>query len=448
MRELREVVSALAEELAIPGVAVGVLHEGHEHHAVHGVTSIENPLPVDERTLFLCGSTTKTFTATAIALLLEQGLVDLDEPVRGYLPEFRVEDEEASASVTVLQLLNHTAGWDGDFFKNTGEGDDALARYVEGMAALRQLTPAGEAVSYNNASFGVAGRLIEKLTGTTYEEALRTLVLEPLGFEDTLFFPRQILTRRFAVGHQRLQDGGTTVFPYGMPRGVNPEGGLATTTRDLIAWARFHLEDGAGVLSPELARRMREPTVHAPGWSAGDAVGLAWLLSDVAGLRVVGHGGSVPGQLSLFKTVPERGFALVTCTNCSPVGSAFNERLMQWAWETLLESPIPEPETVPRSAEEVEQFCGGYETVAHIVTVAPSGDGISLEAVERPEVLAELGVEPEQEPPTPFLFRAGEGDRIVCTTPPYRGSTGFFVRDDSGAVTALNAFGRHTVRTG
>jgi CubicO group peptidase (beta-lactamase class C family) len=447
MQALHDIVAALAEELQVPGVAVGVLLDGHEEHAFHDVTSVENPLPVDERTLFLCGSTTKTFTATAIVRLVGQGLVDLDAHARTYVPELHVQDEEAAASVTVLQLLNHTSGWDGDFFRNTGDGDDALARYVEAMTGLRQLTRPGEAVSYNNAAFGVAGRLVENVTGSPYEAALRELLLEPLDLHDTLFFPRELLTRRVAVDHQRLQDGGTNILPFGFPRASNPVGGLATTTRDLIAWARFQLGDGDSLLSPDLARRMHEPTVEAPGWSQGDAVGIAWLLSDVAGLRVVGHGGATLGQLSLFKTVPERGFALVSCTNCSPVGAAFNERIMEWAWETLLDAPIPEPETVMRTADEVAPYCGRYETVANLFDVTPSGNGLSVLVTDRPEVLEEFGVELEQEPPIPFLFRAGHADRIVCTTPPYRGSTGFFVRDEAGRVTAMNAFGRHAVRT-
>ena len=447
MDALQDVVVALAEELHVPGVAVGVLHDGREAHAFHGVTSIENPLPVDERTLFLCGSTTKTFTATAIVRLVGQGLVDLDAPVRTYVPELRVEDEEAAASVTVLQLLNHTSGWEGDFFRNTGDGDDALARYVDAMSGLRQLTRPGAAVSYNNAAFGVAGRLVEKVTGSPYEAALRELLLEPLDLNDTLFFSRDLVTRRFALDHQRLQDGGTNLLPFGFPRATNPVGGLATTTRDQIAWARFHLGDGDSLLTAELARGMHEPTVAAPGWSQGDAVGISWLLSNVAGLGVVGHGGATLGQLSLFKIVPERGFALVSCTNCSPVGATFNERIMQWAWETLLDAPIQEPETSVRTADEVEPYCGRYETVAYLIDVTQNGNGVSLLLTDRPEVLAELGAELEQEPPVPFLFSAGHEDRIVCTTPPYRGSTGFFVRDKSDRVTAVNAFGRHAVRT-
>jgi len=115
------------------------------------------------------------------------------------------------------------------------------------------------------------------------------------------------------------------------------------------------------------------------------------------------------------------------------------------AVRTLLLEPLNLE--VPGAAEEVETFCG-RETVANIVTVAASGEGISLEVIDRPEVLAELGIDPVQEPPVKFMFLPGDGDRIICTAPPYRGSTGFFVRDGDGAVTALNAFGRHTVCAG
>ena len=426
----------------MPGVAVGLLHDGEEQHAFHGVTSVDNPLPVDGRTLFLCGSTTKTFTATALMLLVEEGRLELEDPVRAHLPEFRVDDDGAASTVTVLQLLNHTAGWDGDFFKSTGDGDDALARYIEAMAGLRQLAPPGAVVSYNNASFAVVARLVEKVSGMPYETAVNTLVLEPLELEETLFFSRELMTRRCAVGHQRLRDGGITVQPYGLPRADNGVGGLATTTSDLLAWARFHLEDGRAVI-----RRMREPTVEVPGWSSGDAVGLSWLLDDVAGLRVAGHGGAMPGQLSMFKMVPERGFALAACTNCHPTGAAFNERLMRWAWERVLDAPIPEPDTAARTAAEVEPFCGTYETVANIVTVAAHEDGVSLEVIDRPEVLKVLGLDPEQEPPIPFLFRPGDGDRFICTSGVHRGSKGFFIRDGDGRVSALNAFGRYAPRT-
>ncbi|MDQ1694987.1 MAG: hypothetical protein QOJ03_340, partial [Frankiaceae bacterium] len=196
--ELQEKVSELATELEVTGVAAGVLIDGVEHYAFHGVTSVENPLPVDENTYFQFGSTGKTYTATAMMRLVEQGKVDLAAPVRTYLPEFTLKDEDVAARVTVLHLFNHTAGWEGDMMDNTGDGDDAIEKYVARMVRLEQVSPLGETVSYNNASLSVAGRIIEKVTGTTYEEAIRDLLLKPLGMSNTLFFPNEIMTRRFA----------------------------------------------------------------------------------------------------------------------------------------------------------------------------------------------------------------------------------------------------------
>jgi len=169
--ELQATLDELREELQVPGVAVGVLHEGRAEYGFAGVTSVANPLPVDEDTLFQFGSTGKTYTATAIMRLVERGDVDLGAPVRTYVPELRLKDEDVAREVTVLQLLNHTAGWDGDLMEDMGNGDDALARYVSRMATIEQVTPLGATVSYNNASLSLAGRVIEKVTGTTYEQA-------------------------------------------------------------------------------------------------------------------------------------------------------------------------------------------------------------------------------------------------------------------------------------
>ena len=249
-------VRELAEELQIPGVAVGVFHEDEERYAYHGVTSVENPLPVDEHTLFQFGSTGKTYTSVALLRLVEEGKVDLDATVRTYVPELTLRDPEVAERVTVLQLLNHTAGWDGDFFEDTGDGDDSLARFVERMAILQQLTPPGFIVSYNNAALSLAGRIIEKVTGSSYERAVKDLVLDPVGLNETLFFPNDIMSRRFVVGHRRETDGSIRVLrPWAMPRSGNAMGGLSASAPDQIRWARFHLDhgrnlDGTQVVAP------------------------------------------------------------------------------------------------------------------------------------------------------------------------------------------------------
>jgi len=147
LTELQKKTDSLADEHHVPGVAVGSLYDGQEHYVFHGVTSVENPLAVGPSTLFQIGSTTKTYTATAIMALVEAGKVGLDEPVRTYVPELQLKDEAAVRTVTVVQLLNQSTGWNGDYFEDTGEGEDAIAKYVQKMAQLEQVSPPGTVAS-------------------------------------------------------------------------------------------------------------------------------------------------------------------------------------------------------------------------------------------------------------------------------------------------------------
>src|SRR5918999_1601515 len=119
-KQLQAFVEEAAERHGVPGTAVGVFLDGEEHYAFHGVSSIENQLPITEDTLFLFGSTGKTLTATAIMRLVAQGKVKLDAKVREYIPELKLKDEDVAREVTVLHLLNHTAGWQGDVMESTG----------------------------------------------------------------------------------------------------------------------------------------------------------------------------------------------------------------------------------------------------------------------------------------------------------------------------------------
>ena len=163
--QLREQTALWMETYRVPGVAVGLILDGEAYTLNLGVTSIENPLPITDDTLFLIGSTTKTFTATVAMRLVEQGKLDLDVPIRTYLPDFRLADEDAAATVTTRHLFNHTGGWVGDVFESTGNGDDALKKIVARLHEWPQVTPIGSVWAYNNSAFYVAGRVIEAVTG-------------------------------------------------------------------------------------------------------------------------------------------------------------------------------------------------------------------------------------------------------------------------------------------
>jgi CubicO group peptidase (beta-lactamase class C family) len=454
---LQEVVSATADELGVPGVSVGVLHEGKEHCAFHGVTSIENPLEVNADTLFQFGSTGKTFTSTALLRLVDQGHFDLDTRVKDLIPELRLKDRSVEERVTVLQLTNHTAGWSGDLLTSTGDGDDALARFIEMLAGVEQVTPLGETVSYNNASLSVAGRVIEKVTGLTFEQAMKELIFEPLGMKHSFFFPGEVMTRRFAVGHNQAPDGTITVArPWALPRNGNPAGGIAANAADQLAWARFHLGDGTApdgrrLLSAQLLQAMKEPTVDMRGSALGDHVGISWLLRDVEGVRFVGHGGTMNGQHAAFLMVPERDFAVISMTNCGPNGPMFNERIEAWALEHHLGIVEPEPEPIALGDAALEEFAGHYETVAVDVHIATAPGGLTVQVEMKPETrkaLMEDGADESDlvQPPIPIGFLAGDGDRFIVTDGPGKGMKGYFARDAAGHVKGAHIGGRMATR--
>ena len=385
---------------------------------------------------------------------MEAGQVDLGAPVRTYLPELRLRDDGVAATVTVLQLLNHTAGWEGDDFTDTGDGDDAIARYVEHIAELDQVTPPGYVVSYNNASLVVAGRIIEKVTGKIFEAAMKELVLDPVGLQETLYFPNDVMTRRFAVGHRREVDGSIKVLrPWAMARSGNPMGGLSASAPDQVRWARFHLDagqthDGTQLVSSELVCRMQEPTAHSPGSDLGDAVGISWLLSEIGDTKVVAHGGSMNGQYAGFTMVPAHRFAIVSLTNAEPNGPLFNRRIRDWALERYLGVFETDPVPAPRAADELAQYAGRYANTSALVDVAVEGDHLLLTVTPTPELIAQLGEDADYvEPPVP-LRMLPDTDRYVVTEGSHDRERGFFVRDpETGRIDGIHLHGRFVPRS-
>src|SRR5438105_4985986 len=245
-RALDAKIQAAMAEHQIPGVAVGVYYQGQEYVRGYGVTNVDYPQPVDGDTLFRMGSIAKTFTGTTIMRLVEQGLLNLDAPVRTYLPDLRLADESVAARVTLRQCLNHSAGWLGEYYPDFGRGADALSRYVAGMTVLPQLTPLGQVFAYNHAAVVLAGHVVETVAGQPYEDVVRAQVLDPLGLHHTYFFSDEIVGRSVAASHL-LEDGRPVVAPtmWWMPRTDHPTGGLISSARDQLRYARFHLSDGA-----------------------------------------------------------------------------------------------------------------------------------------------------------------------------------------------------------
>jgi CubicO group peptidase (beta-lactamase class C family) len=206
--ELVSKIAALMKELQIPGGAMGLYNKDVHFTEGFGINNIEHPLPIDEKTLFQIGSITKTFVGTMAMMLVEQGKLDLDKPIISYLPCFEVQDKEVSAKVTMRHLFTHTAGWVGDWFPSGIEpGSDAVEQYVNTMIDDPQITPFGELVSYNNAGYNLAGRVLEVITGRGFSDLIKEMIFEPLEMSHTYILPWEIMTYRYASGHNPKEDG-------------------------------------------------------------------------------------------------------------------------------------------------------------------------------------------------------------------------------------------------
>lgn len=421
-------------EHQVPGVAVGVLHQGQEHYVSRGVTSVAGPVPVDEDTVFLVGSTGKTVTATAVMVLVERGLLSLDEPVRRHVPELRTADPAVTDGITLRHCLTHTIGHEGDLFDDFGGGGDCLSRLAAGMDRLSQLAPPGT-FSYSNAGFSLAGRAIEAVTGLTYERAMRMLVLDPLGMENSVFGAEEAITRRVAVGHRAGPRGPFVTRPWGLPRTALPAGGMASTVRDQLAWARFHLSDGAPLLSAETLRAMQSPQVEAGGGRATH-IGISWLLQPTPG--VIAHGGSWNGQESSFVFVPEKRFAVAVVTN-GDRGALVHSPLVKWLLREVAGVESVKPMTVDADPADLPPYAGTYANSQHHLVVAPAPDGLSYRVVPTEEALR---LKPDERPTDPMPLQVYADGRVLVSGGAHRGARGEFVAAADGQPRWLRIYGQ------
>jgi CubicO group peptidase (beta-lactamase class C family) len=443
---LADKTQALMAHYGVPGVAVGIWHQGQEQLAGFGVTNVRHPLPVDADTLFQIGSTTKTFTATVAMLLVVQGKLELDRPIRHYLPDFRLQDPAATAGATLRHCFTHTGGWLGDYFSDTGDGDDALARYVAELADQPQQTPLGELWSYNNAGFSLAGRVIEVVAGKPFETVVRELLLEPLGMDRSFFFAKEVMTHRFAVGHTvnpATPDTEPEVAePWALTRSAHPAGGIISSARDQLRYARFHLgdgrtPDGRQLLPADQLRWMQQPL--APAGSMADAVGLSWLLSTVGGEASVAHGGATYSQLSAFRMIPARGFAITVLTNANR-GGELHRDLVNWALEHYLALRTPEPQVEQRSAAALAAVAGRYVARLSQLEVTVDGDALQVQFIPQGGFPDKDSPPGPQMPPSRLAF-VGD-DRLLFVEGPAKGGRVELGRDETGNVTWLRAGGR------
>ncbi len=444
---LAEFVAKVMKEKGVPGVAVGIVHKGETATAGFGVTNVDHPLPVTDETLFQIGSITKTFTGTAIMRLVEMGKLDLGATVQTYLPDFKVADETAASRVTIRHLLTHLGGWAGDFFHDTGAGDDALAKYVADMANLEQLAPLGTVWSYNNAGFSLAGYIIELVTGKSYQDVLKELIFEPLGLKNCYFDPGDVMTHRFAVGHNVTEEGPKVAIPWPLPRSSYPAGGITCHVKDLLRYARFHLGDGRAddatrLLSSESMAQMHSPQVTISG---NEAWGLTWAMDEVDEVRRIWHGGGTTGQISLLTLIPEHDFAIAIFTNADR-GESVTREVSRWALKQYLGLEVTDPTPIESSEEELTPYVGRYSRPFADIELGMLGGKLVAQITYKGSFPTEDSLPPPD--PPPMSLALCEKDRLLVLDGPFKRGKAEIVRKPDGSIGWLRAGLRLHVREG
>ena len=431
----------------VPGIAVAILKDGEISANGYGVTSIETQHQVTADTLFQIGSISKVYTTTLAMILVDEGKLDLDEPVTTYLPSLKLKDENALKVITLRHLVTHTSGVFGDFFDDFGMGDDALARYVEAMAKLRQIYAPGEFWTYTNSGFNLAGYMIERVMDMPFEDAMREKLLKPAGFDHTFQFAHEAITYPLAVGHTHPDpedaDRLEIARRYPLPRTSHAAGGIISTVGDLLKFAQMHLNDGTAngnqILSENLVKAMQQPQTTAA--NLADEWGLGWMIFNVDGTKVIGHGGTTNGFQAAMRIVPEHGFAISILTN-SDRGHAAETPIINWAYKHYLDIDVPAKQEIMPEPEKLERFVGKYsQPLADIIVSNP--DGTLRMDVYQKSALADTA-EPKKMP-TVEIRPVGEQVFVVANGPA-AGNTLDFVENPDGSIRFVRLGGRFADR--
>ena len=441
IKHWQERLALLADKHGVPGANLAILADGEVTDTAYGVLNLRTKVEATPDSLFQIGSITKVWTATLVMQLVDEGLLDLDEPVVKYLPEFKVADAEVTKTVTTRHLLAHSSGIDGDLFLDTGRGDDCVEKYVAACADLKQNHPLGATMSYCNSGYTVLGRLIEVLRGASWDAVLRERLFAPLGLTSAGTLPEEALLHRAATGHVTPPGQEIQVTPvWGIFRSAGPAGLIHATARETLAFAQLHLADGVTpdgtrILSAESAQAMRQPQIEVPDkHTLGSHWGLGWILMSWGGREVYGHDGGTLGQSAFMRIIPDAGVAVCLLTNGGHTQDLyrdlFNEILGELVGIQLPERPAPAAEA-PKM--DLTPYVGRYVREGVEMTIAADGDhlvgttkatgalAVAMGADEQPPIEIRpvdgadlfVGKGPDDESWTPFVFFELDGTRYL-----------------------------------
>jgi CubicO group peptidase (beta-lactamase class C family) len=341
-----EFVEKLRQEWEVPGLAVGIVKDGKLIFAQgFGYRDVEKELPVTPKTLFAIGSCSKAFTAMAVAMLVEEGKVKWDEPVRTYLPDFTLYDEYATLHMTPRDLVCHRSGLprhDGVWYGSSATRDEIFHRlaYLEPTEDLRDVW------QYNNLMFMTAGYLVGKVSGTSWEKFTRARILDPLGMKRSNFSVTDSQKDEDFSQPYALKDDKVEKVPFRNIDNIGPAGSINSCAEEMAGWLILNL--GKGKFGEEqVVSESQAGGLHTPQMvirSLGEyeesfmpAYAMGWLVGHYRGYQLLAHGGGIDGFISQVSFMPRQNIGVVVLTNLAP--NSATSSIMFNAYDRLLGLP-------------------------------------------------------------------------------------------------------------
>lgn len=324
----------------VPGIAVGVIKDGKLVHAKgYGVRSLNTRQPMDENTLFGIASNSKAFTAASLGLLVDEGKIHWDDKVRDYIPEFKLYSPYVTEEFTIRDLLTHRSGLGlgaGDLMFFPDSSDFKLKDIIYNLRFLKPVSGFRTKYDYDNNLYIIAGEVVARLTGKSWDDFVTERILQPLGMQKTATcFDRLTDKTNVIDGHAPVNDKVQVIARSSMAVG-HSAGGLNSNITDLAKWVSLLLNggmltDGSGkrLFSDKVARELWAPQTIIPVNGPGSynthfsAYGLGFFLSDVAGYKQVTHTGGLEGMVTQITMIPEIGLGIIVLTN-QQEGGAFS----------------------------------------------------------------------------------------------------------------------------
>ncbi len=324
---LDEYINRALTNWRVPGAAVCIIKDGKVVLVkAYGIKELGEPTKVDINSLFMIGSNTKAFTATALAMLQTENKLSLDDKVTKYLPQFKLDNKFAGEQTIIRDLLCHRLGFktfQGDFtFYNTNLSRNEI---ITKLGQLKAAYPFRTKWGYTNSAFLTAGEIIPKVTGKPWELYIRENIFAPLGMTNTLALTADLPKSLNRTVPHTLVDGRLTPIPYCQIDGLAPAASICSSINDMGKWVLALLNDGKvgtrQVIPLAAIQATREPqdivgsVHHLNGETDYELYGLGWFIEDYANHHIIMHTGGVSGYLSSVTLIPQEHLGIVILTN-------------------------------------------------------------------------------------------------------------------------------------